>query len=55
MDGHMALDWMEAQDTLPDLVLLDCMMPGMSGHELAACLREQLPSNVMPISECTCS
>ncbi|ACP22909.1 putative sensor-regulator protein (plasmid) [Sinorhizobium fredii NGR234] len=39
-DGMAALNALEqASGALPDLALLDVMMPGMSGFELAACLR----------------
>ena len=31
LDGQSALEWMAEQPELPDLVLLDCMMPGMDG------------------------
>lgn len=34
MDGQSALDLLASRDYLPDLVLLDVMMPGMSGYEV---------------------
>jgi hypothetical protein len=34
---------------LPDLVLLDVMMPSMSGYEVAARLRQSYPSSLLPI------
>jgi len=40
MDGDEAMDWLLAQETLPDLILLDCMMPNMSGHEFCTLLRQ---------------
>ena len=40
MDGDEAMEWLSSQETLPDLVLLDCMMPNMSGHEFCAELRQ---------------
>lgn len=40
MDGVEALEWLLAQETLPDLILLDCMMPHMSGHEFCSLLRQ---------------
>ena len=29
--GKEALKWIEQNKVFPDLILLDCMMPGMSG------------------------
>lgn len=34
---------------LPDLVLLDVMMPSMSGYEVATRIREVWPSSLLPI------
>ncbi len=39
--AHATLDAL--QETLPDLVLIDVSLPGMSGIELARVLREQYP------------
>lgn len=39
MDGLEALEWLCASETMPDLILLDCMMPNMSGHEFCSTLR----------------
>eukprot|EP00198_Chlamydomonas_reinhardtii_P009452 XP_001698789.1 chlamyopsin-6 [Chlamydomonas reinhardtii] len=49
MDGAEALEWLCASDTMPDLILLDCMMPVMSGHEFCATLRKVIPGNVLPV------
>uniref|UniRef100_A0A7S0WIH5 Guanylate cyclase n=1 Tax=Chlamydomonas leiostraca TaxID=1034604 RepID=A0A7S0WIH5_9CHLO len=49
MDGVEALEWLLAQDTLPDLILLDCMMPNMSGHEFCSMLRQYIPGSVLPV------
>ncbi|KXZ47741.1 hypothetical protein GPECTOR_33g623 [Gonium pectorale] len=49
MDGLEALEWLCASETLPDLILLDCMMPNMSGHEFCATLRRVIPGNVLPV------
>lgn len=35
--------------TLPDLILLDIMMPGMSGYEVCSRLRARYPSSLLPI------
>mmetsp|Transcript_120399 Transcript_120399/g.275795 ORF Transcript_120399/g.275795 Transcript_120399/m.275795 type:complete len:625 (+) Transcript_120399:33-1907(+) len=44
MDGFEALEYMEDNaDTLPDLLLLDVMMPRMSGYECLEQLRELYP------------
>lgn len=37
------------QDQLPDLVLLDVMMPGMSGHEVCRLLKESPKTRHIPI------
>ena len=34
MNGFEALQYMEEADSLPDIILLDVMMPGMSGYEV---------------------
>ncbi|GLI70739.1 hypothetical protein VaNZ11_015764 [Volvox africanus] len=49
MDGLEALEWLCASETMPDLILLDCMMPNMSGHEFCATLRKVVPGNVLPV------
>jgi two-component system response regulator NreC len=33
----------KARELLPDIVLLDISMPGMSGLDVARCLRQELP------------
>lgn len=49
MDGQSAINLLESRDYLPDLVLLDVMMPGMSGHEVCQILREKYKTSMLPI------
>ncbi len=46
--GQEALDII-AQDFLPDLILLDVMMPEMDGYQLCKILRESFPADELPI------
>lgn len=48
LNGRAALDYFE-QDCHFDLVLLDIMMPGMSGYEVARKLRETFLPSELPI------
>ncbi|GAX78757.1 hypothetical protein CEUSTIGMA_g6194.t1 [Chlamydomonas eustigma] len=49
-DGLQALDYIESKSqVLPDLILLDIMMPNMNGYELCMKLREKYPSSLLPI------
>ena len=47
MNGQQALDYVAT--IKPDLILLDVMMPKMSGYEVCEKLRLHYPSNVLPI------
>lgn len=53
LDGRSALNWIAEQPELPDLVLLDCMMPGMDGKQLygswrkPGCTLPQAPADVL--------
>jgi CheY-like chemotaxis protein len=40
MSGEAALEWLEQHETLPDLILLDVMMPRMSGMKVARMVRK---------------
>lgn len=46
--GAEALDLM-AQGLQPDLILLDVMMPGMTGYEVCQRIRQQYPTHELPI------
>lgn len=46
-DGFEALEAMD--DIQPDLVLLDLMMPKMSGYEVCSKIRERYPAHQLPI------
>ena len=37
MDGEEALEYLQKAQVLPDLILLDVMMPAMSGFEVGTC------------------
>lgn len=51
MDGAAALRYFAMRSRLPDVVLLDVMMPGMSGYEVCTEVRNQLqlPPSILPI------
>jgi len=52
MDGEEALEYLRSPpEGLPDLVLLDVMMPGMSGFEVCRHVRQEmeLPPTSLPI------
>ena len=46
-DGQKGLNF--ALDTLPDLILLDILMPGMDGFEVCRQLREDSFANRIPV------
>lgn len=49
LDAREALAWISDQPQLPDLILLDCRMPGMSGHEFCKELRQTVPQSLVPV------
>jgi class 3 adenylate cyclase len=51
MDGAAALRYFAKNSRIPDVVLLDIMMPGMSGYEVCTEIRNQLqlPASTLPI------
>ena len=46
MDGFEALEWLSKAERMPDIMLLDVMMPGMSGFEVCAKVRELYPATL---------
>lgn len=47
--GPEALDWIQSSPTVPDLILLDLMMPEMDGFEVCRQLRDNYRSRQIPI------
>lgn len=47
-NGQDALVWLK-NNTLPDLILLDIMMPGMNGYDVCQKIRQTMPSHQLPI------
>lgn len=48
-DGIECLNMLEERDYLPDLLLLDIMMPQLSGYQVCFKLREMFPTSALPI------
>lgn len=48
-DGQAGLDWLSATDALPDVVLLDLNMPGLTGFEVLEQLKQSSRWRAMPI------
>lgn len=51
MDGASALEF--AAESLPDLILLDIMMPGMDGYEVIRRLKADPATRAIPVIFCT--
>ncbi|GAX79209.1 hypothetical protein CEUSTIGMA_g6649.t1 [Chlamydomonas eustigma] len=49
MSGNEALDFLRQSEVLPDVILLDIMMPDMSGYEVCHEIRRQYSSVSIPI------
>eukprot|EP00750_Incisomonas_marina_P015150 INCI18098.1.p1 GENE.INCI18098.1~~INCI18098.1.p1 ORF type:complete len:1351 (+),score=240.12 INCI18098.1:202-4053(+) len=49
MDGFSALQLVEQREYLPDLILLDVMMPGTSGYEVCTKLRQKYKPSALPV------
>lgn len=47
--GSEALQFLAGCTALPDLVLLDVMMPGMDGFQMLSCMRALYPSPHIPV------
>eukprot|EP00798_Chlamydomonas_sp_ICE-L_P011405 gene11405-12108_t len=49
MNGEEALELLRDEANLPDAILLDVMMPGMSGYEVCRTLRKMHPLACIPV------
>ena len=47
--GQEALDYLKDETNIPDLIMLDVMMPGMSGFEVAKQLKSNAATSEIPI------
>lgn len=48
-DGQAGLDWLSVVDTLPDVILLDLNMPGLSGFEVLTQLKQAPHWQAIPV------
>ena len=48
-EGHQALELLETQDPLPDLVILDVYMPRMSGWDVLRTIRSSERTRSLPV------
>eukprot|EP00899_Mesostigma_viride_P013086 jgi/Mesvir1/21779/Mv04176-RA.1 len=49
MDGPEAISFLHRCKVVPDLILLDVMMPRMNGFEVCAAIRKMFPHNAIPV------
>jgi CheY-like chemotaxis protein len=54
-DGDEALAWLRSAETLPDLVLLDINMPGLSGFDVLEALKADERLKTVPVVMLTSS
>jgi CheY-like chemotaxis protein len=54
-DGALALDWLQSVEQLPDLILLDINMPGLSGFDVLARLKRDERLKRVPVVMLTSS
>jgi twitching motility two-component system response regulator PilH len=47
-DGHSSLNWLKEND-LPDLILLDIVMPDISGLDVCRHIRQEMEYKTVPI------
>lgn len=48
-DGESALAFVSAADRLPDLILLDVMMPGINGFDVCRRIKHDPPTRLIPV------
>lgn len=48
-NGQIALNKLAKQNSLPDIIITDLMMPEMTGHEFIVSFKDRYPKNYVPI------